>query len=491
MYKREASKRAERLIELLRKESNLNWIACRTFAVYAVGSGWTGAFGNGRFDQEISGHNDEEEAGSPLKIYDGSVKDISLGWGHTAILTEDRRLLLAGRPHDFSVLLRLRRLPLWVRNYAINSSINEFRGLDSRSVHPIALIGRLITWLAIRFKYPTTELEAARRHSIFPELAEIALPDSEVPSSVSCSAALTAIVTESGKVYAFGLNGFGQCGIGMTSNHVWNPSLPLRGLTSEFANQPRGEMEQSYPVVDVALGLQHGICLNEVGEVFCWGKGERGQLGQGLITTEAHTALPVKRAFTLGEKMKPQYQTIGQVTQIDAGMIHCAALTKDNEVLIWGKHVLPLLPGDENKKVSSDARLPYILPGLPKGVRVERIACGSHHTAILLDDGSVYAAGIATHTKEPIHEAVQILPPGVVNRPVRQFDAHMDRTTIVGADGRQVLQLHLWKDEELREFAAFTPAWVDHILDENPFAKISMIHRSWIHSVVVTEEQIE
>ena len=39
--------------------------------------------------------------------------------------------------------------------------------------------------------------------------------------------------------------------------------------------------EQENPIVSVALGLQHGVALDSEGQVFCWGKGERGQLGQG------------------------------------------------------------------------------------------------------------------------------------------------------------------------------------------------------------------
>ena len=32
-------------------------------------------------------------------------------------------------------------------------------------------------------------------------------------------------------------------------------------------------------VVSVGLGLQHGACCDDLGNVYTWGKGERGQLG--------------------------------------------------------------------------------------------------------------------------------------------------------------------------------------------------------------------
>ena len=39
--------------------------------------------------------------------------------------------------------------------------------------------------------------------------------------------------------------------------------------------------QQQYPIVSVALGLQHAIALDSMGNVYTFGKGERGQLGNG------------------------------------------------------------------------------------------------------------------------------------------------------------------------------------------------------------------
>jgi hypothetical protein len=69
----------------------------------------------------------------------------------------------------------------------------------------------------------------------------------------------------------------------------------------------------------------------------------------------------------------------------------------------------------------------------------------------------MWAVGVSSDTKEPMHTAVCKIPAGVIDMPVHQFVAHMDRTTIIGADGRQVFQVHLWKETEIREFALFTP----------------------------------
>jgi hypothetical protein len=108
---------------------------------------------------------------------------------------------------------------------------------------------------------------------------------------------------------------------------------------------------------------------------------------------------------------------------------------------------------------------------------------------MLLDDGSVWCVGIASDTREPIHDPVELLPADVAADllPLRQFAAHMDRTTLVGEDGRTVLQVHLWSDPDLREYAAFSPAWIDRLLEDDPGLRIRQVHRSWIHSLAVTE----
>jgi alpha-tubulin suppressor-like RCC1 family protein len=240
-----------------------------------------------------------------------------------------------------------------------------------------------------------------------------------------------------------------------------------------------------------------GLCLNAAGEMFSWGKGERGQLGHERIDAESPKALLIQKAVALGQLAdrgaKPSYHTLGRIEQISAGMIHSAALEKEtNHVYIWGKNAIPIQPNNnanssEKGKVASDARLPVRLKGLPDK-KVLQIACGSHHTSVLLEDGSVWAVGITTDTKQPVHEPVCLIEAGIVDlSTLTQFAAHMDRTTLVFA-GREVLQVHLWQDEENQELAVFTPTWVDELLVSDPDLRIREVHRSWLHTVIITEK---
>jgi alpha-tubulin suppressor-like RCC1 family protein len=251
--------------------------------------------------------------------------------------------------------------------------------------------------------------------------------------------------------------------------------------------------------------MTDGLCLNVKGEMFAWGKGDRGQLGNDAIETESYTGMPITKAVVMNDDntLKVDYCSLGKISQISAGLIHSAALEEGtNSVYTWGKHVLPFqldeaLQSQSQsfwqfswlrplKKVASDARVPVRVLGLPSNRKVLRIACGSHHTAALLEDGSVWAVGITTDTKRPLHKAKCIVEAGIIDlATISQFSAHMDRTTIV-FDG-QVLQVHLWDDPELQAAGVFSPTWVDQLLLHDPSVRVREVHRSWLHSAVVTE----
>eukprot|EP01036_Dinobryon_divergens_P013547 gene13547-18278_t len=124
-------------------------------------------------------------------------------------------------------------------------------------------------------------------------------------TSVSCSAGLTIFLTTNGDVYSFGLNRWGQCGLTRDDLHIYNPvkvDLP--------------------PIIRLDTGLQHCICLSNEGEVFTWGKGEKGQLGDGKLVNSFH---PVKLSLPAPAKC------------VSAGFGHSAAILTDGSLYIWGK----------------------------------------------------------------------------------------------------------------------------------------------------------
>jgi Regulator of chromosome condensation (RCC1) repeat len=217
--------------------------------------------------------------------------------------TTSTQLLVTGRPHEFASLLRLKRMPQAMRQYVtdmtyrtiLRAKITE-KMIEENDpnknvigLNPIDIIGRMLTYLSKEFGDPKTNpnWSVARDQSFLLEPTKVPLPfnssssstdtpssalqvqtelwdldptepiPNDIPVHVTCSAGITAFTTTMGCVYTFGLNAIGQCGIGKTSNNVWEPSR-VTGLSREFC--ARGyratDLPQSYPIQQTALGLQ-------------------------------------------------------------------------------------------------------------------------------------------------------------------------------------------------------------------------------------------
>lgn len=193
------------------------------------------------------------------------------------------QLHVTGRPHEFSSLMRLHRLPRRLRQYAVQQTFQSVGGgkdgdhnTASSWMNPVNWVGRAVTFLSDAFHSNSNpDWEIAREHSFLtvPTVVDLTMnhktnhdnsynsrqseeeDDDFSPVQVACSAGLTAVTTASGAVLTFGLNGMGQCGIGQTSNNVWTPSR-VTGLSREFAASNRIDLPQSHPIQHTALGLQ-------------------------------------------------------------------------------------------------------------------------------------------------------------------------------------------------------------------------------------------
>ena len=70
------------------------------------------------------------------------------------------------------------------------------------------------------------------------------------------------------------------------------------------------------------------------------------------------------------------------------------------------------------------------------------------------------------------------------------FTAGFDRTIVVsGPDNgrRQVIEVQLWSNEELRQQGAVRPSFVDWLESEKGHEKVCSVHRGWMHTIVRTE----
>jgi alpha-tubulin suppressor-like RCC1 family protein len=239
-------------------------------SLYSYGVGYLGSLGTGSYDDVAEPTRLESTTGL-------AIKELSAGWAHAGFVTQDGRAFTYGRTHSFRDVIRatnMQRVAPWLL-----SSLNNFTRR-----------GGIDTLLPM----------------------ELELPEGERVKKMVCSTALTVLLTESGKLFTLGANAYGQCGNGQESVSV---------------AQPHHVVLDDERVVDVAAGYQHGLAVTEAGNVFSWGKGERGQLGFGSANVMSpHEILALKNH---------------KVVRVDAGFNHSTAVTKDGELFVWGKLMNP------------------------------------------------------------------------------------------------------------------------------------------------------
>mmetsp|Transcript_83950 Transcript_83950/g.164396 ORF Transcript_83950/g.164396 Transcript_83950/m.164396 type:complete len:525 (+) Transcript_83950:81-1655(+) len=283
-----------------------------------------------------------------------SVEVISAGWGHSVTIDSAGKFYVFGRPFDFQSLLRIDR------------------------------IYRVAGWLS--------RMVASSSNSFFGDVVEY-FP---IPTLIDCddkvirasaSAGLTAFLTKDGTVYCFGLNSFGQCGsIKRNKKYQLQPEA-VDGLP---------------PCKDVEVGLQHGLALTEDGQVFSWGKANKGQLGNISKLPMGSTRLPDDMNGLPAEVPLARFNG-DPVKQISAGFAHSAALTVKGDVLVWGRGMSATFKEDvKNRsglvKMCEDQLVPRLLE-LPGNRKAVSIASSNFHLVVLAEDGSLWAIGMGEEDK--------------------------------------------------------------------------------------------
>ncbi len=168
-----------------------------------------------------------------------------------------------------------------------------------------------------------------------------------------------------GTILAKGRNHVGQLGNGTTTDETGSTGVFVSGINS---------------AIQIAVGIQHACALLSNGQVWCWGDGDKGELGDGLDTdssTPVQVSLPTNTA-----------------TMIDGTYNDTFALMSDGTVYGWGENRSGKIKcSSDNSQVLSPERV----SGLSN---IIDIAVGYETVHLLEDDdndgrGTLYTCGRA------------------------------------------------------------------------------------------------
>ncbi len=144
--------------------------------------------------------------------------------------------------------------------------------------------------------------------------------------------------------------------------------------TNEAGDDASGPDTECLGVAQIVAGGAHTCLLSSDGAVHCWGRNDRGQLGNGTFDD---SSLPVaidmpSRAIALA-----------------AGALHTCALLTDNTAVCWGENFY----GQSNPGGPEQLNTPTFIEGLSDTIS---ISAGGSHTCALRQDGEVLCWGNAS-----------------------------------------------------------------------------------------------
>lgn len=198
--------------------------------------------------------------------------------------------------------------------------------------------------------------------------------------SVSSGIGYNLALRADGKVVVWGLNNYGQLGIGKVSANPDYEITPVvvKGLTDIISVSCSTQGERDFV---------HSVALKKDGTVWTWGSNFSGQLGITSISDESNHPTPTKVKY------------IGNVSAISAGGSHTVALKKDGTVWAWGSNYY----GQLGDGTLDSRRNPVQVKGI-KGVVA--ISAGARHTLALKKDGTVWAWGDNRNSQLGINSAI-------------------------------------------------------------------------------------
>ncbi|CAO2149163.1 unnamed protein product [Urochloa humidicola] len=285
------------------------------------------------------------------------------------------------------------------------------------------------------------------------------------PASLACGGAHTLFLTESGRVFATGLNDFGQLGIGSSVTHTLEPvevsgfhervvevsagnhhscaitedgklfvwgrnsggQLGLGKGAGKIVSTPtKVDCLTDFRVKMVALGSEHSIAVTDEGEVLSWGAAGSGRLGHG------HQSSILGFSLTSSEYTPRLIKNLDgyKIEKIAAGMLHSACIDEKGTLFIFGQKT------EKGFGRSNEAFRPVIVEEIPFS---EEVACGGYHTCVVTDSGDLYSWGSNENGclglgGTDMVRAPEILKSSLFKLPVSKVSCGWKHTAIISGD---------------------------------------------------------
>ena len=274
----------------------------------------------------------------PIDVAGQRTLQVACGGMHTVVLTEDRSVYSWG-VNDEGALGRETTGELWEKS-------EQGTGTPGDAYTP----GKVI--------FPT--------HT--PSIVQLSAGDSH-----------TVALAQDGSVYAWGTYRDSSGVMG------FSPSTRIQ-LTPTCVYKPSRAEDQ---VLRVASGADHTAAVLASGGLLTWGNGQTGQLGRiGERVSERVKADTLLHPHPVPFKSRKSVK----IVDVNCGTYATFALTATNEVYTWGLNNYGQLALEGLEPVYKPTEVVAL-----RGVEVEAVKSGQHHTLVLTKQGKLLSFGRPTY----------------------------------------------------------------------------------------------
>ena len=314
----------------------------------------------------------------------------------------------------------------------------------------------------------------------------------------------TLAIDEAGSLYSWGRNTSGQLGCGTTSDIELPVEVDITGVLN------------GKKIISADAGSEHSCAVDDAGMVYCWGRNDKGQLGDGSTTD---SAVPVEvdmsgemngkeiKEVSAGESYTCVIDTEGNVycwgesvdseehlpvkidmggvlaSSIDVNQANACVLSTLNKIYCWGKNFRGQLgDGTENDSLTP---VEVNMSGVMKDKTIISIGAGNNFSCAMDDAGEIYCWGANTWGQcgNGIHDV--LFDKGSSVKVVKKSELNGKKAVLIGTGLRNTEvvdtqgNIYAWGDFKLIPFA----------LDNNGISKgISSMSSGDYHTCVIDEE---
>ena len=207
------------------------------------------------------------------------------------------------------------------------------------------------------------------------------IPDTTKFKAIAGGAYFSLAIDETGNLYAWGYDNYGQIGNGSVTGNVTTPWQINGGTGSGIPDTTKFK--------NIIAGSYHSLAIDEAGNLYVWGYDNQGQIGNGSVTGNVTTPWKLNGGAGSGIPDTTKFKNIA------GGAYFSMAIDEAGNLYVWGQDNYGQIG---NGSPTANVEAPWqVNGGTGSGVldttKFKTIAAGNYHSMAIDEAGNLYVWG--------------------------------------------------------------------------------------------------